>query len=77
MVCEAVEAAPALANAQRLRVSQVEKLLKGHRIPRIGVVEVIGVLKQPGANPRSGRHRDSGGAYPRPNRQHQAFCQAA
>ncbi len=41
------EAAPTPADALRLRASQVEKLLKGHRIRRIGVAEVIGVLKQP------------------------------
>jgi len=40
------EAAPTPADALRLRASQVEKLLKGHRIRRIGVAEVIGVLKQ-------------------------------
>jgi len=40
------EAVPTPADALRLRASQVEKLLKGHRIRRIGVAEVIGVLKQ-------------------------------
>ncbi len=41
------EAAPTPAKAARLREAQVEKLLKSHRIRRIGAAEVLAILKQP------------------------------
>ncbi|MGA7323230.1 MAG: hypothetical protein WBX25_01805 [Rhodomicrobium sp.] len=41
------EAAPIPANAARLRQAEVEKLLKRHRIRRIGAAEVLAILKQP------------------------------
>jgi hypothetical protein len=40
------ERAPAPAKAARLRQAEVEKLLKRHRIRRIGA-EVLAILKQP------------------------------
>jgi len=40
------EAAPAPAKAARLRQAEVEKLLKRHRIRRIGAAEVLAILKQ-------------------------------
>ncbi|MGB8870267.1 MAG: transposase [Rhodomicrobium sp.] len=40
------EAAPTPAKAARLRQAQVEKLLKRHRIRRIGAAEVLAILKQ-------------------------------
>ena len=41
------EAAPTPAKAARLRQAEVEKLLKRHRIRRIGAAEVLAILKQP------------------------------
>src|SRR3974377_69612 len=41
------EKAPAPAKAARLRQAEVEKLLKCHRIRRIGAAEVLAILKQP------------------------------
>ena len=41
------EKAPAPAKAARLRQTEVEKLLKRHRIRRIGAAEVLAILKQP------------------------------
>ncbi|MGA8581778.1 MAG: IS110 family transposase [Bryobacteraceae bacterium] len=41
------EVAPTPAKAARLREAQVEKLLKSHRIRRIGAAEVLAILKQP------------------------------
>ncbi len=41
------EAAPTPAKAARLREAQVEKLLKRHRIRRIGAAKVAAILKQP------------------------------
>jgi transposase len=41
------EAAPAPAQAARLRQTEVGKLLKRHRIRRIGAAEVLAILKQP------------------------------
>ena len=41
------ERAPAPAKAARLRQAEVEKLLKRHRIRRIGAAEVLAILKQP------------------------------
>ncbi len=40
------ELAPTPAKAARLRLTQVEKLLQGHRIRRIGAAEVLAILKQ-------------------------------
>ena len=40
------EAAPTPAKAARLRQAEVEKLLKRHRIRRIGAAEVLAILKQ-------------------------------
>ena len=40
------EAAPTPAKAARLRQATVEKLLKRHRIRRIGAAEVLAILKQ-------------------------------
>jgi transposase len=40
------EAAPTPAKAARLRQAEVEKLLKRHRIRRIGAAEVLALLKQ-------------------------------
>ncbi|MGA7328121.1 MAG: IS110 family transposase [Rhodomicrobium sp.] len=41
------EAAPTPAKAARLRQAEVEKLLKRHRIRRIGAAKVVAILKQP------------------------------
>jgi transposase len=41
------ETAPAPAQAARLRQTEVGKLLKRHRIRRIGAAEVLAILKQP------------------------------
>jgi Transposase len=41
------EKAPAPAKAARLRQTEVEKLLKRHRIRRIDAAEVLAILKQP------------------------------
>ena len=40
------EAAPTPAKAARLRQAEVEKLLKRHRIRRIGAAEVLAILKE-------------------------------